>query len=151
MNQVLLLRFRLSSFICFFLLLVWLLLAVFGDIYLIRPQALRALPAQKTGIDYGQRKPVGEYLSLVGRREMFKQSVLYETKSKEVVNALDGFVFIGVMGEGKTLQSFILNSKTNQTDICKVGDNIGDCKIQEIREDAVIVIHGEETLELRRK
>jgi hypothetical protein len=147
MNIVSLPQIRISLLVCFSLSAVWFLVAVLGDVYMVRPQPLRTQPPSQTGLDYGPRKPLADYLS-VTRREMFKQSVLYETKAKEVINILGDFIFLGVIREGDVLRAFVLNTKTSQSTIYSVGQTIGDVQIQEIREDRLILTHGSETLEL---
>lgn len=97
-----------------------------------------------------KRPPLEEYLAVLGRREMFKESLIYETKKPEVVNALGDLVYLGMIQDKQSPRAFIMNTKSKQSAIYSSGEAIEDLQILEIRNDRIRFQHGSEVLDLIR-
>jgi hypothetical protein len=130
-------------------LLALLLWAAVGNPYTVVPQPTR-LPPVDPDIAPRAREPLSAYLGVVRRREMFRQSVVYEVKKKEVANIVGDLVFMGTVQQGDRKRAFILNKKSGQSAFYAVGEVVGDLEIKEIRDDRIVFGHGNETLELLR-
>jgi hypothetical protein len=134
----------------FVLLLLWFFWGAVGGLYTVRPRATRRDTGGVADVARKGLRPIDDYLASMARREMFKQSVIYETKEKEVVNALGDLQFLGVVTDKGVSRAFIMNTKTGQTATFSVGENVDDLKIDKIQSDRVVFSHGKERLELIR-
>jgi hypothetical protein len=95
-------------------------------------------------------QPIDHYLNTLSRREMFKASVLYETKKPETVSVLGDLVYLGAIREKGVPRAFIMNNKSKQSSIYGKGESIDDLQITDIADDRVTFQHGSETLQLVR-
>lgn len=143
-------RFRFISLPAVVLLVGWFTMGAVGHLYTVRARPVRLADSRISLFDYGKRPSLENYLSVIRQRTIFKQSVIYETRTKEVTNALGDLAFSGVVRQGQKLRAFISNKKTSQSSLYSVGETVGDLEIQEIRDDRVIFRHGDESLELIR-
>ena len=134
----------------FGILLALLLWAALGEPYAVTPQSTRLPQLDERDFSSGPSQPLPAYLEAVQRREMFRQSVIYEVKKKNVVDLLGGLSYLGVVQQGGTKRAFITNTKSGQSTFYSVNEALGDLEIQAIQEDRVIFRHGNETLELIR-
>jgi hypothetical protein len=101
-------------------------------------------------IAYKPVLPLDSYLGVIRSREMFKLSIVYETKKSEVINVLGDLIFLGVVRDGSAIQACIMNKKSGQSSFYKPGQALEELEIQEIAEDKVVFKHGEEILQLSR-
>jgi len=90
-----------------------------------------------------------EYVSL-SRREIWKRSVVYETKSATVVDELGSLAFLGIVMEDQQERAFLLNRITGVSSLYERGDQVGDLRLEKISADRLTFTHGNETLELAR-
>ncbi|MCE5231225.1 hypothetical protein LLG95_16740 [bacterium] len=128
-------------------LLVW---GSAGNLYQVKSSPLRR-PVANLDDPQGDAVPdVQKYIGVAQQREMFKQSVIYETKKGPAVNILEGIQFLGVTKHGASIRAILFNSKNGISTSYAPGEMIGDLKINEIRTDRVVLSHGAETLELIR-
>ena len=143
-------RIRVVGLPLFLVLAAWFAWALAGDPYGLhgRPPALRRAVA--SAIEIRPRPPLEDCLQVAQAREMFKPSILYETKKNETVNVLGDLSFLGVVRSGGTVQAFIMNKKSGQSAFYVKGQTLEDLEIQEIQEGKVIFKHGEEMLDLVR-
>ena len=146
----LLLRTHTVGLPAFLLLSAWTLFALLGDPYALQRQPGAARQRFAPEIAYKPHPPVEEYLRVVRSREMFKPSIIYETKKSEVTNVLGELVFLGVVRDGANIQALIQNKKSGQSSFYSSGQALEDLEIQEVRDDKVVFKHGEEVLELVR-
>jgi hypothetical protein len=93
---------------------------------------------------------VQKFIEVAQQREMFKQSVVYETKKGPTVNMLEGIQFLGTTKRAGTIRAILFNNKTGLSSSYASGEMMGDLKISEIRSDRVVLTHGSENLELIR-
>lgn len=143
-------RIRLVSLPIFFLLLAWSVFAFLANPYVPRVRPPLARKDIGAAIAYKARPLLDDCLRVMQSREMFKPSVLYETKKSEVVNVLGDLSFLGVMRSGDSIQALIMNKKSMQSSFYTQGQILNDLEIKEIQEDKITFRHGEETLELIR-
>lgn len=134
----------------FILLGVWTGYALWGDPYRLHARPISVRPHFATGIEYKTNRPLEEYLPVVKSREMFKPSIIYETKKSEVTNVLGDLAFLGVVHDGANVQALLQNKKSGQSSFYSKGQTLDDLVIQEVRDDKVIFKHGDEALELIR-
>ena len=130
-------------------LALWLVWAVAGDAYLVRLSGSPTRDADRVKIQFGDVPSLDSVLNTMRQREVFRQSVFYETKKTDVADSLGDLVFLGTVQSGDTVRAFIRNNKTQQSSMYSAGETIDDITIKEIRPDCAIVVHGEETVELR--
>ncbi|MEN6626640.1 MAG: hypothetical protein ABFD69_10470 [Candidatus Sumerlaeia bacterium] len=149
MNLILLQRATYALIVVTVCLVLLLVLGSVGNIY--QAQARTPRRAVPNLDDAPTDLPdVQKYLSIAQGREMFKQSVVYETKKGPTVNILEGIQFLGVTKRGQSVRAVLFNSKTGVSSSYAPGEMMGDLKIDEIRDDRVILSHGAEKLELIR-
>ncbi len=146
---------RLYALRNFFLALVFLVAAFIAYAHQRRSEvyARPAFAAAGVGI-----RPVDQYpqvslsnvLSSMKRRDMLRQSVIYQVPNVEKLNLLGAFRYLGAIEQGGRRRAFIQNTATNQSALYDTGANLADAQILEILPEKVVIGHGGERLELLR-
>lgn len=121
-----------------------------GNLYQVHSNTAKRAPVTLNQSQANDIPAVQKYIVAAQQREVFKQSVIYETKKGPAVNILDGIQFLGVTMRGDSIRAVLFNSKTGTSSSYAPGEMMGDLKINEIRADRVVFSHGAETLELIR-
>jgi len=147
-RSVALFRARQLGLIAFALAVAWSAYALATNTYIVQPVVSRAQRTDGLDIEYAERRPAGDYVAAVRKREMFKASVLYRTKEKAVVDALEGLVYLGLVRQGGVARAFIQNSVTSQSSMYSEGETVGDARIEQILGDRIIFTRGDARLEL---
>lgn len=129
-------------------LFLQLLFAVFAECYRIQPSQLVENRRSLT-ITFQDRKPLLEYISSLGRRDIFRESVLYPKNQSEKIDYLEGVNFIGVSFFDGAYQALLVNKKSQTPSFYKVGDKLGDLIIIDIQYNSIKFKHGDQELELK--
>ncbi|MEQ8819166.1 MAG: hypothetical protein RLY93_02905 [Sumerlaeia bacterium] len=125
----------------------WMVYALTAEPYRIRAGSAPYPPPPDVSKRYVP-KALNEYAAPLRQREMFRQSLLYETRRTEVVNVLGSFQFLGVSGKGPAAKAFIYNKESGQSALYGVGELLGDLTVEAVRDDRVVFSHQGERLEL---